>query len=347
MAGGRTTEDGGEGGERSGDTLREVVGALADGILVVDLTGKIRFANPTACALFGRPLRDLVGTEFGFPVTPGSATEIALLVAGVPLSVEMRVAASRWNDEPVLVASLRDVTARSAAERDAVAALRRRDEALAVVAHELGNPLTVVIGVAQSLQEHWAETDDTRKLDLLARVEDQAWRMQRLVDHVLSAAALDAGGRPATPEAVDVAGVVATCVGRLGPRAAEVSVDCPPGLVAYADRDQLTEILENYLENAFKYGEPPVQVDVDRVEGSVEIRVIDRGRGVATDFAPRLFERFSRDSAARGRRGVGLGLAIVADLAARNGGDASYEPGPDGGAIFCVRVPAAEGGPEG
>ena len=77
-----------------------------------------------------------------------------------------------------------------------------------------------------------------------------------------------------------------------------------------------------------------------RGEGSVELRVSDRA-GVPADFAPHLFERFSRDSATSGQRGTGLGLAIVADLASGNGGTAWYEPGEHGGATFCVRVPAA------
>jgi signal transduction histidine kinase len=341
MSGPLSAEGSGATRLQPGDGLGGVVGALADGIIVVDRAGKVCFANPTACDLFGRSLTDLVGTDFGYPISVGSATEIELLVAGVPRVVEMRIAASRWNAEPVLVASLRDVTSRAATERDAVAALRRRDQALAVVAHELANPITVFVGVTQAPQQHWDEMEDARKLDLLARAEDQARHMQRLVDRVLSAAAIEAGTRPATPEAVDVAGVVATCVGRLGSRAADVSVECPPDLVAYADRDHLGEILDNYLENAFKYGAAPVQVDAAPVDGCVELRVSDQGPGVPAAFAPHLFERFSRDAAASGKRGIGLGLAIVADLAAGNGGDAWYEPGPQGGATFCVRMPLA------
>lgn len=336
------TGDGGKGRRGSGDSLGEVVAAVADGILVVDQAGTIRFANPAAGALFGRSLSDLVGTDFGFPVAAGAATEIELLVAGVPLVVEMGVTASRWNGEPVLVASLHDVTARAAAEREAAAAVRQRDDTLAAVAHELGNPITVFVGVTQILQEHWADMDDARKLHLLARAEDQARRMERLVDRLLKAAALGVGARPAQPKAVDVAGVVATSMGRLGPAAADVSVECPPGLVAHADRDHLGEILDNYLENAFKYGEPPVRIHATRVEGSIELRVSDRGPGVPADFVPRLFDRFSRGQATSGRRGTGLGLAIVADLASANGGAAWYEPGVNGGATFCVRVPAAD-----
>lgn len=340
-----TTGEVGEARPGPGESLREVVSALADGILVVDLTGQIRYANPKACALFGLPLRDLVGTDFGFPLTPGSATEIELLVAGMPLVVEMRLAASRWNAEPVVVASLRDVTSRSGAEREALAALRRRDQALAAVAHELANPITFFVGFTQTLQQHWDEMDEARKLDLLSRAEGQAQRMQRLVDDILSAAAIDAGVRRTMPEAVDVAGVIAACVGRMGARAAEVSVECPPSLAAFADRDHLVEILENYLENAFKYGEPPVQVRAARVGGTVELRVLDHGPGVSAGFVPHLFERFSRDAATSGKRGTGLGLCIVADLAAANGGKAWYEPGTDGGATFCAEVPVAEAAP--
>ena len=326
---------------RPGDGLRGVVAALADGIVVVDLDGRVRFVNPAACALFGRPLAALVGAEFGYPLAAGTAAEIELLVDGVPRLVEMRVTASRWNAEAVLVASLRDVTARTRAERQAVAALRRRDAALATVAHELQNPITLLVGVAQTLRAKWAGLSEAKKLDLLARAEDHARRMQRLVANLLSVATIDAEVAGARPEALDVAGLIATAVGRLGGLAADVAVACPPGLAAYADRDQMGEILDNYLDNALKYGNPPIRVVATEEDGSIELRVSDRGPGVPPDFVPHLFERFTRDPlAARMGRGAGLGLSIAANLARANHGLAWYEPNEPSGACFCLRLPA-------
>lgn len=343
MAGqGADGERDGAGGRRPGGGLRGVVAALADGIVVVDLDGRVRFANPAACALFGSPLAALVGAEFGFPLAAGTATEIELLVGGGPRLVEMRVRASRWNAEAVLVASLRDVTARTRAERQAVAALRRSDADLATVARELRNPMTLLVSVADTLRAKWAELADAEKLDLLARVEDNARSMQRLVANLLSVATIDAEVGGATPEVFDVAGLIATSVGQLGELAADVAVACPPGLAVYADRDQMGEILDNYLDNALKYGQPPIRVVAAEGDGSIELRVSDLGAGVSSEFVAHLFERFSRDPlAARMGRGAGLGLSIAADLARANHGLAWYEPTEPNGACFCLRLPAA------
>ena len=95
--------------------LRGVVASLADGIMVVDGDGRIRFANPAACALFGQPMAMLAGADFGFPVRAGEVAEIELLVGGASRVAEMRTSAGRWNGEHVVVVALRDVTARARA----------------------------------------------------------------------------------------------------------------------------------------------------------------------------------------------------------------------------------------
>ena len=95
--------------------LRGVVASLADGVMVVDGDGRIRFANPAACALFGRPMALLAGADFGFPVRAGEVAEIELLVGSASRVAEMRTSAGRWNGEPVAVVALRDVTGRARA----------------------------------------------------------------------------------------------------------------------------------------------------------------------------------------------------------------------------------------
>ena len=95
------------------DGLRGVVASLADGVMVVDGEGRIRFANPAACTLFGRPLGLLAGADFGFPVNAGDVAEIELLVAGLPRVVETRTSAGRWDGDAVTVVALRDVTVRA------------------------------------------------------------------------------------------------------------------------------------------------------------------------------------------------------------------------------------------
>ena len=112
--------------------LRGVVASLADGIMVVDLAGRIRFANPAAAALFGQSPAALAGADFGHPVRAGEVAEIELLVDGLPRVVEMRTSAGRWNGDQVIVVALRDVSVRARA----VAELEE------LARHALHDPLT-------------------------------------------------------------------------------------------------------------------------------------------------------------------------------------------------------------
>jgi signal transduction histidine kinase len=113
------------------------------------------------------------------------------------------------------------------------------------------------------------------------------------------------------------------------------------GLAVRADRTRLVQILTNLVSNAVKYGRPPVVVEARRRGGDIEIDVCDNGMGLADDLAPTVFERFVR-GAGVGNRGTGLGLFIVRELARLQGGDAWYEPGPDGGARFAVLLPGVD-----
>jgi signal transduction histidine kinase len=111
--------------------------------------------------------------------------------------------------------------------------------------------------------------------------------------------------------------------------------------VVRADPDHVQRIMMNYLSNALKYGEPPVEVELGEVPSFAEVRVRDRGPGVPDEFVHRLFTKFARaDSAMTGTRsGTGLGLSIVRGLAQANGGDAWYEPVVPHGACFGLRLP--------
>jgi signal transduction histidine kinase len=120
-------------------------------------------------------------------------------------------------------------------------------------------------------------------------------------------------------------------------------VTCPAELVAVVDPAHLTRILDNYLGNAFKYGEPPVCIEVERVGDFVELRVRDHGPGVPPEFVSRLFTKFGRldTPTTRATQGTGLGLSIVKALAEANHGDVRYQQDEPKGGCFVVRLPAA------
>jgi signal transduction histidine kinase len=112
------------------------------------------------------------------------------------------------------------------------------------------------------------------------------------------------------------------------------------GLTVTADRIRVVQIITNLLNNASRYGAPPICVDVVPTGSMVEVRVSDAGSGVSDELRPQLFEKFVR-GAGRRDRGTGLGLFIVRQLARRQGGDAWYERTGEGRSCFCVSIPRA------
>ena len=126
-----------------------------------------------------------------------------------------------------------------------------------------------------------------------------------------------------------------------GDRAADVHVLVEPGRTLVADPVAFERVAANLILNALRYGEPPVEVRVE--SDPCRLVVEDRGPGVAPEFVPRLFERFSRSDESRrsAATGSGLGLSIASAYANALGGELAYEPAQPRGARFTLSLPAA------
>jgi signal transduction histidine kinase len=187
--------------------LRSIVESMADGIIVVNGDGIIRFANPAAERLLQRSSQELVDTYLGFPAVAGESTEIDLLRPhGETVAVELRVVATEWEGHPAQLASLRDITdRRRAAERAAQleqeraartraeAASEAKSEFLATMSHELRTPLNAIIGYAELLDLRVAGSLAAEHRQQLARIRDSAHHLLGLVNEVLDLAKGDAG----------------------------------------------------------------------------------------------------------------------------------------------------------
>ena len=116
------------------------------------------------------------------------------------------------------------------------------------------------------------------------------------------------------------------------------------GVVVYADPEWLGNSLDRVVENAFRHGRPPVRVEVLRQGDAALISVEDEGSGVPPEFVPQLFETFTQADTGIRRRtsGVGLGLAVVAEVVSAMRGDVWYETGSAGGARICLRMPLGD-----
>jgi signal transduction histidine kinase/CheY-like chemotaxis protein len=224
---------------------------------------------------------------------------------------------------------------------------RRKDEFLAMLAHELRNPLGAITNSVAVLQH--ADADEQarkRALDVLAR---QVQHQSRMVDDLLDVSRITRGLVELRLQPIDLAALVRETVEdyRTQYRGSGVELAlrlAEPVIPAVGDPVRLSQVFGNLLSNALKFtpsGER-VQVSVDREEGVAVIRVRDSGVGIAPELLPRVFETFTQGdrSLARSQGGLGLGLALVRGLVELHGGSVSaHSEGPGSGAEFVVRLP--------
>jgi signal transduction histidine kinase len=198
---------------------------------------------------------------------------------------------------------------------------------LANVSHELRSPLARMRMAAELL------ADDGRP-ELRTRLARDIAELDALIDELLEASRLDAGAVAEHSEAVEMLALAAE-------EAAEFRADAS-GSVATVNGDArlLRRLVRNLLENARRYGGgTPIEISVESDNDTVTLRVCDRGPGVAEAERERIFEPFYRiHGTAESGNGVGLGLALVRQIARRHGGDARYEAREGGGSVFVVTL---------
>lgn len=227
----------------------------------------------------------------------------------------------------------RQVEAANAALRDFVAA----------ASHDLRTPLTVIRGFAEMLDDHWDQLSEPDKRTYFDSIVRQTDHLNRMVEDLLTVSRIDAQAVAPRIEVMSVASVAAEIVATMpDDRRMHVRLGISADADVVADPEHVRRMIGNYLENAFNYGAPPIEVRASRSGDWVEVRVVDHGPGVPEQFRSRLFERFARADKRQSKslQGTGLGLTIVQGLARACGGDAWFEPSP-AGATFALRLPAA------
>jgi PAS domain S-box-containing protein len=248
-----------------------------------------------------------------------------------------------------VVSGLRDVEdlvrAREEAQRLS-SALKTSNDSLrdfvSVASHDLRSPLVTIGGFATILTHNWATLNDEDRLKYLGVIKRGVDRLSRLTNDLLTSAKVEGAAEQPRPEHIRLATALASYLEADREELGTVAVTCPPELVAVVDPVHLARILDNYVGNAFKYGEPPICVEAERVGDFVELRVRDHGPGVPPEFVSRLFTKFDRvdTPTTRATQGTGLGLSIVKALAEANHGDARYQQDEPNGGCFVVRLPA-------
>jgi two-component system phosphate regulon sensor histidine kinase PhoR len=234
---------------------------------------------------------------------------------------------------------------------DSVSAEKMRVDFVANASHELRTPLSTVLGYAETIAEDSDLSPDQRS-NFGRTIRDEARRMLRIIEDLMSLSRIEADRFVAPGETVDVAEVVNTAIANAGhvrgAGACEFDVRLPGDLPPIrGDRAQLVQVLDNLISNAVRYGcdRPDSRIEISASHNGrwVTLNVTDHGPGIARDHLPRVTERFYRVDAARSREsgGTGLGLAIVKHIVERHKGALEVKSTVGLGTSVSVRLPAA------
>ena len=227
--------------------------------------------------------------------------------------------------------------------REAQTAVRVRDDLLAIVSHDLNNPLHAIdLGASLLLQHHGADARARKHIDAIRRSAD---RMERLINDLLDMASINAGKLAITPARVDARELVSEVIDSHEPFAHErgitITRDCDLGGVAlHVDRDRIAQAFGNLLGNAIKFCVPGdvITVRAARVNDAVRFDFADTGPGIAPPDLPHIFEPYWSGRGGR-KKGTGLGLFITRAIVEAHGGTIVVDSQPGAGASFVVTLP--------
>jgi len=336
--------------------LDAIIGAIGEGIVVIDPNGELALANSTGQRLLGpRAGLDLDGLLDRFEGLEG-LTLPALIEKG-PVSGRLRGPEDRWIElaayaveapaegvggSTILV--LRDVTEARTREQ-------ARDAFIGVLSHELRTPVTTIYAGAKVLARTESKLSEEDRLSIFEDLHAEAERLHRLVEDVVALTrvgegALEVGNEPVLLQRV-LPMVVRSEEGRWPGGRFELHL--PPDLPPVAgDTTYVEQVVRNLLANAMKYGGSDsvarVEARLSRDESEVEIRVLDSGPGFPNDASERLFELYYRSpEIARQISGSGIGLFVCARLIAAMGGHIWAANRPTGGSEFGFALRAMRG----
>ncbi|WP_055480897.1 PAS domain-containing protein [Sphaerimonospora mesophila] len=316
---------------------RAVFDASADGIAVLDGSGRVVRWNPAATELTDVAAEDAIGGPPPFPLPePGAKLTFQLHCDRLPPGRWLDVLCAEIPETGEIVVDFRDVTRAKELEE-------AKDLFLATTSHELRTPITIVRGFASTLDARWDHLSDDERRSAVRTIAERSRALGQLIDHLLLGARAGADELKVKVELFDLADRVrAATLGLpvLSDRH-RVEVDIPPGLPSvYGDPLATDILLGQLLENAFKYSPDGglIRVGAWPEDDLVVLVVDDEGIGIAPGDRERIFERFVQADSGNRRRfgGVGLGLHIVRSLARAQGGDVTALPRSGGGTRMRV-----------
>ena len=359
---------------RERDLLETTLASIGDGVIVTDARGRVTSINPQAETLTGwttaeahgrdlasvfaivneqtrKPVENPVHRVLEHGAIVGLANHTILLARdGIERSIDDSAAPIRDTDGTLVgvVLVFRDITSRRQAERLVQAAERRKDEFLAILAHELRNPLAPIrlaIGVLQRIG-----VAETKVQELLSVIDRQSHQLTRLLDDLLDISRIAAGKIALKTSRTPLCLAVSDAVEAVRPyvesmrHSLEVTFE-HEGIEVDGDLARLAQVFTNLLNNAAKFTEEGgrITLTVRREGQEAVVRVRDTGIGLTPAQLPRIFEMFAQvdQSFERGRGGLGVGLTLSRTLIELHRGRIeAHSEGLGRGSEFIVRLPA-------
>ncbi|MDB5793253.1 MAG: hybrid sensor histidine kinase/response regulator [Massilia sp.] len=340
------------------DTMLEGFALLAPDWTITGMNAEgLRICRKTADEVIGRKHFSL------FPEVPGTEAGAMLKRAMEEReagAVEYRLpqpdGRGGWNEirafpiqDGGIAIFFRDITDRKHAEEGLKMADQRKDEFLAMLAHELRNPLAPISAAAMLLD--MGALNETRVRQSSAIIGRQVRHMTRLVDDLLDVSRVTRGLIELDKTTLDLRAIVDEAAEQVRPqlmaRRQRLTLHLPAGpLAVVGDRARLVQVLSNLLGNAVKYSPEDRAIDVHAGtdDGMLVLSVLDEGIGMERELTERAFDLFTqaKRSSDRSQGGLGLGLALVRNLVELHGGTVTCaSPGPGQGSTFTVRLPLA------
>ncbi|RYY23513.1 MAG: PAS domain-containing protein [Sphingomonadales bacterium] len=325
--------------------VAELIEGVAEPILVVD-AGRVTTANAKARKLLGAHiLGEDVRVAIRHPAAAERLTDTTGSAAGPIHLVGLGARDQRWEmrvrklEGGQRVVHLIDRTENYAADR-------MRVDFVANASHELRTPLASVLGFVETLQEDAGDDPETRNR-FLKIIRDEARRMQRLVDDLISLSRIEAEKYRKPSDAVDLGGLLREVCDELSAsgdaRANDLRVEAVDTPMVLGDRAQLSQLLHNIVGNAMKYGREGTPVTLALAPDGAMARLVvsDQGEGIAPQHIPRLTERFYRVDSGRSRSigGTGLGLAICKHVVERHRGRIDFASVVGSGTTVTILLP--------
>jgi len=343
--------------------LDALLDSAADGILILNADHTIERCNAAFERLFGTPREEIVGKAHAGIVRwahqpQGTTLEQAqeegwhlaphapLYVEGdlerplppfVPVGITYAPVFAQDGKLGNIVATVRDITHFRTAEEI-------KSTFISIVSHELRTPVALIKGYASTLRRDDAKWDRNVVKDSLAVIEEEADRLTRMIDDLLDASRLQAGGLSMNRADVSLPALAARVADRLGSQSAQHTIvpDFPPNFpIIVGDETRLEQVLSNVVANALKYApKGEIRISGTSAPGQVTVCVSDQGPGIDARDMQHIFDRFYRStSAVKKTKGAGLGLFLARAIIEAHGGRIWADPKSSVGARICFSLP--------